>query len=67
MLKDSFVTGGIGFSHNNGILRFAFSLDNGSSVSVRIEKAANDFKICFISDNSETRDFLATKLLSFLQ
>ena len=64
-VEDSFVTGGIGFSHNNGILRFAFSLDNGSSVSVRIEKAANDFKICFISDNSETRDFLATKLLSF--
>ena len=64
-VEGSFVTGGIGFSHNNGILRFAFSLDNGSSVSVRIEKAANDFKICFISDNSETRDFLATKLLSF--
>ena len=64
-VEGSFVTGGIGFSHNNGILRFAFSLDNGSSVSVRIEKAANDFRICFISDNSETRDFLATKLLSF--
>jgi hypothetical protein len=64
-VEDSFVTGGIGFSHNNGILRFAFSLDNGSSVSVRIEKAANDFKICFISNNQETRDFLATKLLSF--
>jgi hypothetical protein len=64
-VEDSFVSGGIGFSHNNGILRFAFSLDNGSSVSVRIEKAANDFKICFISNNQETRDFLATKLLSF--
>jgi hypothetical protein len=64
-VEDSFVSGGIGFSHNNGILRFAFSLDNGSSVSVRIERAANDFKICFISNNQETRDFLATKLLSF--
>jgi len=64
-VEDSFVSGGIGFSHSNGILRFAFSLDNGSSVSVRIEKAANDFKICFISNNQETRDFLATKLLSF--
>jgi hypothetical protein len=64
-VEDSFVSGGIGFSHNNGILRFAFSLDNGSSVSVRIEKAVNDFKICFISNNQETRNFLATKLLSF--
>ena len=64
-VEDSFVSGGIGFSHSNGILRFAFSLDNGSSVSVRIEKAANDFKICFISNNQETRDFLATKLVSF--
>ena len=40
-------------------------LGNCNGCKKRIEKAANDFKICFISNNQETRDFLATKLLSF--
>ena len=52
-------------SHAKGILRFAFSLDNGSSVSVRIEKTEQNFKICFISNDSETRDFLASNTLAF--
>ena len=52
-------------SHAKGILRFAFSLDNGSSVSVRIEKTEQNFKICFISNDAETRDFLASNTLAF--
>lgn len=52
-------------SHAKGVLRFAFSLDNGSSVSVRIQKSEQNFKICFISNDSETREFLASKTLAF--
>jgi len=64
-LEHSFNGNAVGFSHNKGILRFAFSLDNGSSVSIRIKKSECNFQICFITDNIETQNYLANKLHSF--
>lgn len=51
-------------SHRNGIVRFAFSLENGSSVSVRIQQMKDHFQICFICDDKPSLVALSKKFHS---
>ena len=51
-------------SYKNGVARFAFSMENGSSVSVRIEQMNDNFQICFICDNKKSLQYLSQKFSS---
>lgn len=46
-------------SHQNGVLRFALSLQNGSSVSVRIEQMKEHLQVCFISEDKQVLQSLS--------
>lgn len=48
-------------SHNKRVTRFALSLENGSSVSVRIEQMKEKIEICFISEDSSSLLSLSSK------
>lgn len=48
--------------HQNGIMRIAFTLENGSSVSVRIESVKDNLQICFISEDSQVLRSLSDKV-----
>ena len=52
------------FSFQKGVMRFAFSLENGSSVSVRMEQMKENLRICFISGDPESLQSLANKFSS---
>ena len=39
------------FASNQDVVRFAVTLDNGSSVSVRIENMNDSFSVCFVSQD----------------
>jgi len=64
LIKSTF-SDGFSFAVNQkGIIRFAFNLENGSSVSVRIENQKDDFKVCFISECSESLRYLSNQFSS---
>ncbi len=59
------VSGSLSFGgSHNGVVRFAFSMEDGSSVSVRLEKKGQDFQVCFISESSKTLNHLSQKFTS---
>lgn len=63
-IKGSLSDMSIHSSHRNGVVRFAFSLENGSSVSVRIQQMKDHFQICFICDDKPSLVVLSKKFHS---
>ena len=63
-IKGSLADMSLHSSHRNGVVRFAFSLENGSSVSVRIEQMKDHFQICFICDDKSSLVSLSKKFKS---
>ena len=49
------------FASNQDVVRFAVTLDNGSSVSVRIENMDDSAKVCFVSEDVRVLDDLSLK------
>jgi hypothetical protein len=49
------------FAFNQDIVRFAVTLENGSSVAVRIENMNDSFNVCFISEDLQVLDDLQNK------
>ena len=49
------------FASNQDVVRFAVTLDNGSSVSVRIENMEDSAKVCFVSEDVRVLEDLSIK------
>jgi hypothetical protein len=49
------------FASNEDVVRFAVTLDNGSSVSVRIENMEDSAKVCFVSEDVRVLEDLSIK------
>jgi hypothetical protein len=49
------------FAANQDVVRFAVTLDNGSSVSVRIENMKDSAKVCFVSEDIRVLEELSIK------
>ena len=49
------------FASNQDVVRFAVTLDNGSSVSVRIENKEDTAKVCFVSEDVRVLEDLSIK------
>ena len=49
------------FASNQDVVRFAVTLDNGSSVSVRIENMEDSAKVCFVSEDIRVLEDLSIK------
>ena len=64
-IKEVLITEPFHTFYKNGVARFAFSMDNGSSVSVRIQQMKDTFKICFICEDEESLHSLSQKFRSF--
>ena len=64
-IKEVLITEPFHTFYKNGVARFAFSMDNGSSVSVRIQQMKDSFKICFICEDEESLHSLSQKFRSF--
>ena len=51
-------------ANKKGVVRFAFTLEDGSSVSVRLESMAENLQICFISESASALESLQSKFAS---
>ena len=51
------------FASNQNVVRFAVTLDNGSSVSVRIENMEDSANVCFVSEDVRVLEDLSIKFL----
>jgi hypothetical protein len=61
----SYQGGSLSFGANKkGVVRFAFTLEDGSSVSVRLESMAENLQICFISESASALQSLQSKFAS---
>lgn len=61
----SYQEGSLSFGANKkGVVRFAFTLEDGSSVSVRLESMAENLQICFISESASALESLQSKFAS---
>jgi hypothetical protein len=61
----SYQTGSLSFgASKKGVVRFAFSLEDGSSVSVRLEQKRECLQICFISETASALKSLQSKFAS---
>jgi hypothetical protein len=49
------------FASNQNVVRFAVTLDNGSSVSVRIENMEDSANVCFVSEDVRVLEDLSLK------
>jgi hypothetical protein len=49
------------FASNQDVVRFAVTLDNGSSVSVRIENMEDSATVCFVSEDARVLEDLSIK------
>jgi len=61
----SYQEGSLSFgASKKGVIRFAFTLGDGSSVSVRLEQRAENLQICFISETVSALESLQSKFAS---
>jgi hypothetical protein len=49
------------FAFNQDVVRFAVTLENGSSVAVRIENMNDSFTVCFVSEDPQVLEDLQNK------
>ena len=66
-IKEVLITEPFHTFYKNGVARFAFSMDNGDSVSVRIQQMKDSFQICFICEDKKSLHSLHHKFSSFNQ
>jgi hypothetical protein len=64
----SYQGGSLSFgASKKGVIRFAFTLEDGSSVSVRLEQKSENLQICFISETVSALESLQSKFTSFTE